>query len=132
GWQAVSDAVMKVGVAGIFIALLMSSANYGLRFLRWQSYLRAVDHPIDWKPSLQIYLAGFALTTTPGKAGEALRGVLLKPLGVPYPQSFAAFFSERLSDLFGVVLLSLFGLSLYPDARPIIAVGMILVLVGFI
>lgn len=132
GWQAVSDAVVKVGVAGICIALFMSSVNYGLRFMRWQSYLRAVGHPIQWSPSLQIYLAGFALTTTPGKAGEALRGVLLKPLGVPYPQSFAAFFSERLSDLFGVVLLSLFGLSLYPDARPMIAVGVLLVLVGFI
>lgn len=132
GWGAVSAAVLKVGAVGIVIALAMSSLNYALRFTRWQSYLKAVGYPVAWRPSLSIYLAGFALTTTPGKAGEALRGVLLKPLGVPYPQSFAAFFSERLSDLFGVVLLSLFGLSLYPDARPLIAVGVALVLVGFV
>ena len=132
GWQAVSSAVMEVGALGVLIALCMSSLNYALRFTRWQSYLKAVGHPQAWRPSLSIYLAGFALTTTPGKAGEALRGVLLKPHGVPYPQSFAAFFSERLSDLFGVVLLSLFGLTLYPDARPIIAVGVTLVLVGFV
>jgi len=131
GWQEVSNAVAKVGVFGIAIALLMSLVNYGLRFQRWQSYLKALGHPVAWQPSLKIYLAGFALTTTPGKAGEALRGVLLKPWGVPYPKSFAAFFSERLSDLFAVVLLTLFGLTLYPDARPMIAVGVVLVVVGF-
>ena len=49
--------------------------------------------------------------------------MLLKRWGVPYPQSFAAFFSERLSDLLAVVLLTLFGLTLYPDAWPIIGLG---------
>lgn len=132
GWQGVSNAIAKVGVLGIVVTLLMSLINYGLRFLRWQRYLKAFGHVMPYKPSLQIYLAGFALTTTPGKAGEALRGVLLKPWGVPYPQSFAAFFSERLSDLFAVVLLTLFGLTLYPDARPMILIGMFLVLLGFV
>jgi uncharacterized protein (TIRG00374 family) len=132
GWPEVSRAMVAVGVLGTCLALLMSLLNYGLRFLRWQIYLAALGHPVPWRPSLKIYLAGFALTTTPGKAGEALRGVLLKPWGVPYPQSFAAFFSERLSDLFAVVLLTLFGLSLYPAARPLIVVGVALVLAGFL
>jgi uncharacterized protein (TIRG00374 family) len=132
GWQPVSKAIGEVGLIGIAIALLMSAANYGLRFLRWQAYLKVLGHPVPWRPSLKIYLAGFALTTTPGKAGEALRGVLLKRWGVPYPQSFAAFFSERLSDLFAVVLLTLFGLSLYPDSRPMIVVGLALVCVGLL
>ncbi len=132
GWAAVSKAVGEVGLVGIAIALFMSAANYGLRFVRWQVYLRTLGHPVPWQPSLKIYLAGFALTTTPGKAGEALRGVLLKRWGVPYPQSFAAFFSERLSDLFAVVLLTLFGLSLYPDARPMILLGLGLVGIGLL
>ena len=132
GWQAVGAAVSEVGLIGILIALFMSSVNYGLRFVRWQAYLKVLGHPMPWRPSLNIYLAGFALTTTPGKAGEALRGVLLKRWGVPYPQSFAAFFSERLSDLFAVVLLTLFGLSLYPEAMPMIVVGVALVVVGLV
>jgi uncharacterized protein (TIRG00374 family) len=132
GWHAVGAAVGEVGLLGIVIALFMSSVNYGLRFLRWQTYLKVLGHPMPWRPSLNIYLAGFALTTTPGKAGEALRGVLLKRWGVPYPQSFAAFFSERLSDLFAVVLLTLFGLSLYPQAWPMIVVGVALVAVGLV
>lgn len=131
GWHQVTSAIAKVGIQGTAVALIMSLLNYGLRFLRWQTYLDALGHRVPWRPSLRIYLSGFALTTTPGKAGEALRGVLLKPWGVPYAKSFAAFVSERLSDLFAVVLLTLFGLSLYPDARPLIIVGVALVVVGF-
>lgn len=123
GWQEVASAVRKIGVLGIAVALSMSMSNYSLRFIRWQAYLRAMDHPVPWRPSLMIYLAGFALTTTPGKAGEALRGVLLKRWGVPYPKSLAAFLSERLSDLLAVVVLALFGLAAYPAAQPLIAVG---------
>jgi uncharacterized protein (TIRG00374 family) len=132
GWADVSQAVVRVGLAGLAVLLLMSLLNYGVRFLRWQAYLRVLGHRIPWRPSLQIYLAGFALTTTPGKAGEALRGLLLRPWQVPYAQSLAAFFSERLSDLFAVVLLSLLGLMLYPDARPIMFVGGALVGVALV
>lgn len=132
GWPGVGRALARVGGSGIAGALLLSLLNYALRFLRWQGYLGVLGHPVPWRPGLRIYLAGFALTTTPGKAGEALRGVLLKPLGVPYPQSFAAFVSERLSDLLGVVLLALSGLTLYPAARPLIGAGAALVGAGFV
>lgn len=123
GWYEVSQALQSVGLLGTLLVLLMSLTNYGLRFIRWQGYLQTLGYPIAWRPSLKIYLAGFALTTTPGKAGEALRGVLLKPLGVPHSQSLAAFFSERLSDLFAIVLLTLFGLTLYPEAHLLIWIG---------
>lgn len=131
GWREVGAALAKVGVLGALIALLMSLLNYGLRFVRWQMYLSAMEHPVPWAASVRIYLAGFALTTTPGKAGEALRGVLLKPWGVPYAKSFAAFFSERLSDLLAVVLLALVGSLLYPQARPMIVAGVLLVLMAY-
>lgn len=132
GWQEVLSAVAKVGFLGVVIALLLSMVNYGLRFIRWQMYLRAMGHPVPWWPSLKIYLAGFALTTTPGKAGEALRGVLLKAWGVPYPTSFAAFLSERLSDLLAVVVLTLVGLTIYPAAQPLILAGALALTVIFV
>lgn len=129
GWQDIVHAVGKVGFLGVATALSLSLINYGLRFIRWQIYLQAMNHTIPWWPSLKIYLAGFALTTTPGKAGEALRGVLLKRWEIPYSKSLAAFLSERLSDLLAVVLLALFGLLVYPAAQPLIAVAAIGVLV---
>lgn len=132
GWEAVTNALSAVGFWGVLLALLMSLVNYSLRFIRWQGYLQAQGHIVSWQPSLRIYLAGFALTTTPGKAGEAIRGLLLKPLGVPWSHSLAAFFSERLSDLLAIVVLSLFGLSLYPQLDGVLWVGSIGVLAGLI
>ena len=132
GWEDVGSALGRVGAVGIALALLMSLLNYGLRFLRWQGYLSAMGHAVPWRPSLTIYLAGFALTTTPGKAGEALRGVMLKPWWVPYSRSLATSFSERLSDLSAIVLLTLFGLTLYPHAHAVIVTGMALVVAALL
>lgn len=123
GFSDVVSALERVGVVGLVIMLFLSLMNYGLRFGRWQMYLRALGHQVPWRPSGRIYLAGFALTTTPGKTGEALRGVLLKRWGVSYSQSLAAFVSERLSDLVAVVMLTLFGLSLYPQMNSVVVVG---------
>jgi uncharacterized protein (TIRG00374 family) len=125
GWQEVVDAFLKIGFLGTLIALLLSLVNYGLRFVRWQVYLGQLGHRIHWLPSLRIYLSGFALTTTPGKAGEVFRGVLLKQRGVPYPKTLAAFISERLSDLIAIVLLTLVGLSEYPEAKGMVIAGLI-------
>lgn len=131
GWADVSAAVARVGLVGVIVALLLSLLNYLLRFGRWQMYLQALGHPVPAWPSLKVYLAGFALTTTPGKAGEMLRGVVLKRWGMPYARSVAAFLSERLSDLLAIMLLALLGLSLYPAAAPLMGAGAVLVLIVF-
>lgn len=110
GWRDVAMAVARVGVAGLAVALALSLANYVLRFIRWQMYLRALGSHIPNGPSALIYLAGFAFTTTPGKVGELLRGIFLHKRGTPYLQSTAAFVSERLSDLVAMALLVLPGL----------------------
>lgn len=123
GWQEVVAALVQIGIWGTLLVLAMSLINYSLRFMRWQMYLTALKHPIETMPSFRIYLTGFALTTTPGKAGEAFRGLLLKQRGVPFPESFAAFISERLSDLIAIILLTLFALTQYPDAVGMVAVG---------
>lgn len=106
GGAAVAGAVARVGAGGLGVALSLSLLNYGLRFVRWRLYLRALGHAPDWLAHGRAYLAGFALTTTPGKAGEAVRAVLLRRWAVPYTDTLAAMFSERLSDLFGVLLLA--------------------------
>jgi uncharacterized membrane protein YbhN (UPF0104 family) len=132
GWHEVIAAFGEVGVAGMLIALLLSVVNYSLRFVRWQLYLSALGHPTPTAPSGLIYVAGFALTTTPGKAGEMLRGVFLKARGMPYTRSTAAFLSERLSDLLAIVLLTFLGITLYPQGGVIVTAGVIAVGFGLL
>lgn len=131
GWHDVMRALEKIGLTGFLLALSMSLINYSLRFVRWQMYLGVMGHRVPWMPGARIYIAGFALTTTPGKAGEALRGVLLKRRKIPYSDSLAAIVSERLSDLFAVVGLTTLGFFLYPQARTVIGAGAIAVFAGF-
>lgn len=122
GWSDVVAALGKVSLSLLLWLLLLSLINYGLRFARWQHYLHLFGHKVAILASLRHYLAGFALTTTPGKAGEALRCVLLQPHGVPYPQSLAALLAERLGDLIAVLLLASLGLASYPKGQFVVVV----------
>ncbi|WP_417504242.1 lysylphosphatidylglycerol synthase transmembrane domain-containing protein [Marinomonas gallaica] len=129
-WQEVLHAYQTIGWSGLGVTLALSLVNYGLRFIRWQMYLSALGHRQPWLRSAVIYFAGFALTTTPGKAGEMLRGVFLKPYGMPYVRSTAAFLSERLSDLFAVVLLCLTGVTLYKQGSLFVFLGLGLIVLA--
>ncbi len=90
----------------LVVALALPTFGFLIRFLRWDLYLRALGNVVPRGVHLRIYVAGFALTTTPGKVGENLRAVYLEPFGVSYSQSLAAFVAERMADLVAVILLS--------------------------
>lgn len=114
GWQDVLAAMRQVGPGPVLVALALSLLNYVLRAERWGLYLREDRHPMPRRRNLQIYFAGFSLTTTPGKAGELIRSLFLRPHGVSYHHSAAMFFSERLADLVAIVALTALGLTHLP------------------
>jgi uncharacterized protein (TIRG00374 family) len=124
GWRDVVAAVVQVGPLVLFALLLLSLSNYLLRFLRWSRYLDLLDTPVAWRINLAVYFSGFALTTSPGKLGEMLRSVLLKPHGVPAAASLAAFFAERASDLLAILILAAIGLWAYAPARPVVGLAL--------
>jgi uncharacterized membrane protein YbhN (UPF0104 family) len=104
--NAVYGAAGQLSLAGWSVVLGLSLLNYLLRFLRWQEYLRALGHRLPLLRHATIYFSGFALTTTPAKAGEAVRSLYLHPLGVSYAQSLAALFAERTLDLLSMLALA--------------------------
>jgi uncharacterized protein (TIRG00374 family) len=97
----------SLGAAGWVFVIGLSSLNIVIRFARWQYYLVTLGHRINVLRSLQCFIAGFAFTITPAKAGEAVRSLYLKKDGVCYTTSLAALFVERLTDLLAVVLMAL-------------------------
>lgn len=119
GWREVLDALRSIGL-GVFLGLLvLSLLNFGLRIARWQFLLTHLGHRLPWRPNARIYLAGFALTVTPGKVGELMRGALLGPLGVPLTTSNALFLVERFSDLLAVLILAALVFRAHPLAWPL-------------
>lgn len=107
GAQATAEALVHLGPLTLLTGAAVASLNLLIRFLRWQGLLHAIGRPpgLRWVRSLVIYLAGLALTASPGKLGETVRSLFLHQHGVPWPRSLGAFFVDRGSDVIGVALL---------------------------
>ncbi|MFP5304317.1 MAG: YbhN family protein [Gammaproteobacteria bacterium] len=115
-WAALS--VIPTGA--LAAAMLAALGNYALRWARWRVYLRRLGHRLPWGFDALSYAAGFAFTTTPGKAGEAARAVYLKPLGVAYGDTVGACIAERLQDLAAVTAISLLAVSALHEHAPLL------------
>ncbi|MDP3278498.1 MAG: lysylphosphatidylglycerol synthase transmembrane domain-containing protein [Deltaproteobacteria bacterium] len=101
-------------------ALALSLCNYGLRFAKWQYYLAKLGihrhaegsevagarKALPLGESLVIFIAGFSMSITPGKAGEVFRSALLASAhNTPVPRSAPIVIADRASDLLALVVL---------------------------
>lgn len=131
-WQSgdqLRHAFAQVSGLGAAVIVSLSLANYALRYARWHWYLQRLGYRIPKVRGFQYYVAGFSFTTTPGKVGEALRSIYLKRHDVPYVQSLAMFFAERLSDLIAMVVLSALAIWQFPQYQALVAVMLALMTV---
>jgi len=128
GIDEVLAAAGSIGWAGWAIILGLSLLNYLLRFVRWDYYLRHLDCSVPPLANLSAYLAGFGFTTTPGKVGEAIRSIYLKPHGVSYMQSLAAFFVERFADMLAMIVVASLAAYAFADMRWLVIVTLLVTL----
>jgi uncharacterized membrane protein YbhN (UPF0104 family) len=106
--------------------LSLSLFNYALRFVRWEVYLRRLEVPLARSRSLAVFLAGFLLSVTPGKAGELGKAWLVRELGGgPALRVLPAVLAERATDLLGVLLLLALGALPFPGGPWIAAAGLL-------
>jgi len=97
--------------------IALVTANYLMRAERWHRYLEKIGLRMHRRPSYGIFLAGLAMSVTPGKVGEALKGVLLKlEKNAPIERGVGLVFVERISDVIGVVCLIAIGVIAFPYA----------------
>lgn len=101
--------------------LLLTTFNDGLRFIKWHYYVRQLGVTnVGWKESLRMFVGGFPLSVTPGKVGEALKGVWLNQAsGLPVGSGVSVVVAERISDGLAVLVLSVFGVIAYPQYWPV-------------
>lgn len=84
----------------------LSLVNYALRFFRWEVYLRRLGVVLARTKSLGVFLVGFLLSVTPGKAGELGKAWLVRELGGgPALRVVPAVLAERVTDLLGVLVI---------------------------
>ncbi|SLM25539.1 lysylphosphatidylglycerol synthase transmembrane domain-containing protein [Stenotrophomonas indicatrix] len=103
---------MAAPLAACAMLVLLS---YLLRYLRWRSILCAQGFLLpQWGQGLLAYLAGFAFTASPGKAGELLRIRYFGWLNVPARTTLTTFIFERAIDLLVITLLAIGAATLVP------------------
>lgn len=126
-------------------AIALAFANYVLRFAKWEYYLRRLGigarpdsddgAPFERVPrgeSLTIFLAGFSMSITPGKAGEVFRSALLASArGTPVARSAPIVIADRVTDLLALVALVAVGSAYFPGYGWIAAAALALVSIVF-
>jgi uncharacterized protein (TIRG00374 family) len=117
-------------VAAIGLAL----ANYCLRFVRWQLYLRMQEVRVPVAASAVVFGAGLSLSITPAKLGELVKSYLLREMhDVPAPRTAPIIVAERVTDLIALLSLAVVGVAAYGvdptfviAAAALIATGLVL------
>ena len=101
--------------------LMLTTFNDGLRFIKWHFYVRQLGVTnVGWQESMRMFVGGFPLSVTPGKVGEALKGVWLNQAsGLPVGSGVSVVVAERISDGLAVLVLSVFGVAAYPQYWPV-------------
>ena len=111
--------------------LALSLLNYSLRFVRWEIYLRALGTRLPLGRSCGVFLAGFLLSVTPGKAGELGKAWLVRELGGgPALRVAPAVLAERVTDVLGVAALLAVGALPFPGGPWWAALGLAAVALG--
>lgn len=118
--RQVSDRVLSFRWSLYPLVILLTLFNYLLRFFKWHYYLGLIGvSDLSLLESARLFVAGFPLAVTPGKVGEALKGVWLKrATGVPMARGVSVVLAERISDGLAVLILSTLGVIAYPQYWP--------------
>jgi uncharacterized protein (TIRG00374 family) len=111
----------------------LALANYLVRFVRWQYYLRVLGLTVPLGESWLVFLGGFALTVTPGKLGETIKAFLLRESrGIPVARTAPIVIAERFTDLLGLLLLTGVGVMRFDVDRRFLAAGALLIGAGLL
>ncbi|HWV37945.1 MAG TPA: lysylphosphatidylglycerol synthase domain-containing protein, partial [Vulgatibacter sp.] len=92
----------------------LSLLNYALRFAKWEYLLRRLGVKVGRRENAGIFVAGLAMTITPGKAGELLKPYLVRQAtGAPLTRTVPALVTERGTDALAVLGLAALGVTTY-------------------
>lgn len=133
GAREVGTALISFNWWMALAGLALAAANYLVRFVRWQYYLRLLKVEVPPGESFLVFLGGFALTITPGKLGEAVKAFLLRESrGIPATRTAPIVIAERFTDLVGLLLLAGVGVFSFDVDRRFLVAGAVLIAIGLV
>ncbi|WP_247000699.1 lysylphosphatidylglycerol synthase transmembrane domain-containing protein [Halosolutus gelatinilyticus] len=115
--DAVSEAILSLERWRIGTVFALVTVGYGVRFLKWEYYLRELGVDVPIGTSLLVFISGLMMTVTPGKAGEVWKAWFLRDLrGVSVNRTASVVGAERVTDLLALAAFAFLGAAVYEQS----------------
>jgi glycosyltransferase 2 family protein len=109
------------------IMLILVTTGYLIRFVKWNFFLKNVGVHLPLKENLFVFFSGLSMIITPGKAGEIWKGWLIKEInGENLSKTIPVIIVDRMTDVLGLIILSLLGIFYYKSGINILILLIIL------
>ena len=116
----------------LLVLFALTTANYLFRFLKWDFFLKRAGVYLNLKDNLFVFFSGLAMIITPGKIGEIWKGWLIKDInGEELSKTVPVVIVERITDILGLAILSLFGVLYYKQGFYLILVLLLIFSIFF-
>jgi uncharacterized protein (TIRG00374 family) len=130
---AVVDAVQRLEWWRIGVVFALVTTSYGVRFLKWDFYLRELDIDVPVKTSLLVFVSGLMMVVTPGKAGEVWKAWFLRDLqDVPINQTASIVGAERVTDLLALAAFAFLGVLVFEQSSATLVAVTVLFVGGIV
>ena len=124
-------AIEKFNWVFIPLMLILVLIAYFIRFLKWSLFLKSADVHLKLKDNLFVFFSGMGMIITPAKVGEIWKGWLIRDInGEKLSKTVPVVITDRVTDVIGLVILSLLGILYYKEGIYILA-GLILIFAAF-
>ncbi|PCJ54747.1 MAG: hypothetical protein COA73_14020 [Candidatus Hydrogenedentota bacterium] len=120
-WEEVGQAIKNIRWGWIAVGHIPLFASFIFRVIRWKYIVRSVQ-PTSLRNLASATQIGFlANFTLPGRAGEAIRALVLTRLtGIPFSKSFALVALDRVTDLFGLIAVMLVAIFAFKPTQDVV------------
>jgi uncharacterized protein (TIRG00374 family) len=126
GWDEIKRELAGFPAWHLMVLAALSLVNYGLRFWRWEVYLRSLGARIPLRESLGLYFATYMMVITPGKIGEVFKaGILREKFAIPLSKGLPVVLAERIYDFLAVLILAASGVFFWPGPLTGMTTGLL-------
>lgn len=118
----------------VCLATIIAFISWGVVSYKWQILLRVLGISLRFKRLLALnFIAVFYSLFLPGQvSGDIVKGIKLNTEGIPLPPVITSIAADKLSSLFTLLVIGIFGIPFYTQDLRILCVFLGLLLIFFV
>ena len=131
-FRSVVDVLSHANLVYLLLALLLTILIPVISAKRWKIILESMKYDISFVDCFCMIMGTLPLTSiTPSKSGDVIKAYYLKDR-VPITKTIGSVLTERVLDIFALIMFCLIGLAFYQQSRMIIiTITILFCIIGF-